>query len=406
MRHFPLPLKKGLYGSYEFFYSIVSSIREGRHPSQTPPLIKDGRTCILFYHLSLLSFGGTEKFLQILAKHVDHKKYRIVVMYSDMRGIGRKPYLENNDITFIQFTASSLERSYPFFITDMHPTLSEVINTHHVDIIVTAGSGYSEYPINTIRNIPIIMINIFGSPSLQKNIIKHVAISKEVQHKIIPLVAKERTEVMYIPSEGPSSNSRTNGSLLRKKLEIPDDAVVFGRIGRASDDIFDPIAIKAFKDVIKEYPHTHFIIQSPPPQLISIVTNELIPNIHFLEPTSDEEKVWAFHAAIDILAHFRYDGESCGLNIIEALLSGKPVITHRSHIWNAHLEYLDPAFSRVAEKDDIQQYASYMSEMIAAKNNGTLEAMGKLARSKAEEVFLIKNNIDRFQTWIDEALLK
>lgn len=407
MKHFakkllpylPVFFQRFLYGLYEKTHS-----RKGQ--SSRTHRTRNVRPRILFYHLSALSFGGTEKFLQIIAKHLDKGKYDVYFMYSDKKDTGRKSYVEGSGITFIPFTFERQRVAYPFFLENMSPLLNDVVSENSIDLIVTAGSGYTEYPINTIFDIPIIMINIFGSPSVQKNIVKHVAISEEVRSKILPIVPKEKVEVMYIPLERPLESSATDGKLLRASLGLNNEDFIFGRIGRASDDTFDPIGIEAFKRVVKKFPHAHYLIQSPPPILRKKVKSEGIPHVHFLDPSSSEKDIWAFHHAIDALAHFRFDGESCGLNIIESMLAAKPIITHRSHLWNAHTEYLEPAFSRVAEKDDTSQYAHYMEEMIEAKNHGSLAQMGMAAQEKAERLFLIEQNIKVFEGWIDNVIKK
>jgi glycosyltransferase involved in cell wall biosynthesis len=135
-----------------------------------------------------------------------------------------------------------------------------------------------------------------------------------------------------------------------------------------------------------------------------MVEREQIPNVHFLPSSAKEEDVWAFHQSIDAVAHFRNDGESFGLNIVESMLCGKPVITHRSHIWNAHLEYLEPAFSRVANKDNVDTYASFMKEFTLLKQQGKLKELGEKAREKSEE-FLIENQIVRFEKLVDESIV-
>lgn len=396
----PLSITRLVFSCYEGYFELLCRVRDKKFFAGAYPIQKNKKLRILFYQLSGLCFGGTEKFLQIIAKHIDKEKNEIYFMYSKTKGEGRKPYLENQNVTFISFEQDMRETTYPFYIKKMSPLLSEIVRQNNIDLIITAGSGYSEYPINTIKHIPIIMLNIFGSPSMQKNIVKHIAISKEVKKKIIPLIPEEKTEVMYIPVEQPPTSSASTGQALRETMGFSNDDFVFGRIGRNSNDIFDPIGIEAFKIVVAKYPHTKYLIQSPPPILVEKVKRENIPNVYFLEPTSDEEKIWAFHFAIDALAHFRLDGESCGLNIIEAMTAGKPIISHKSSIWNAHLEYLDPAFSLIAEKDNIEQYAAHMNRMIEAKKNGSISLMNTAATNKAVELFLIKNNIARFESWI------
>jgi len=383
---------------------------------------KNTKPRILFYEIGGLGFGGTSKFLQILAKYLDHNKYDIYFMYSlrarrDIHDSGNKlfqrnvplketrmDYFKNTPIKLIQFDYDKLESIPPYLIQGMSPSIFEVINKFNIDLLIATGAGYSEFPFNIIKNIPIILLNIFGSPNVQKNILYNICISKEVANKIRPILKKEKIKVMYVPSEYPTKNSFENGKALRRRLNIKDDEIVFGRIGRASDNIFDPIGIMAFEQVVKEIPNIHYLIMSPPPILRKIVKEQKIPNVHFLNPSAQEEDVWAFHQANDVLAHFRKDGESCGLNIEEAMLCGKPIISHKSRHWNAHLEYLDDSFSRVAEIDNVKQYVEYMREFTELKQNGKILEMGERAKEKAEKLFLIKDNINRFEKWVDEAL--
>jgi len=373
---------------------------------------KNSKPKILFYHISGLSFAGTEKFLQILAKYLNHNLYDVYFMYSPKPRLclgnkaldGRLDYFKNTSVKLISFNYEKLDNNYPYFVYKMSPSIFGVIQNNNIDLLITAGAGYSEFPFNVIRNIPVILLNIFGSPNVQKNIIHNICISEEVANKIRPIVKKEKIKVMYVPSEYPIDSSFENGKILRRKLDIKNNEIVFGRIGRASDNIFDPIGIMAFKKVVKEIPWIHYLIMSPSPILRKIVEEQMIPNVHFLDPSAQEKDVWAFHQAIDVLAHFRKDGESCGLNIEEAMLCGKPIISHKSRYWNAHLEYLDNSFSRVAEVDNVEQYAEYMREFTELKQNGKILEMGKRSKRKAEKLFLIKNNINRFEKWVDKAL--
>lgn len=368
---------------------------------------------ILFYHVSGLAFGGTEKALQIIAKHLDPEKYDVYYMYSpkprsstgNIPLDGRKSYLQNSRVELVSFDYESMDGTYPYIVRGMKPSFFDAIDMYEPDLIVTAGSGYSEFPFNIVRDIPIILVNIFGSPSVQSNIAKHLCISQAVADKIKPFVVDEKIEVMYIQSELPL-DTRTQSKALRERLGIRETDTVFGRIGRADDSIFDPIGIDAFERVVRDHPEAHYLIMSPPPILKQIVADRAIPNVHFLPPSAEESDVWTFHHTIDVLAHFRLDGESFGLNIAESMLAGKPIITHRSHIWNAQLEYLEPTFSRVAERGDVAAYASYMEEMLRAKVDGTIVAMGKASQTKAEALFLIKNNITRFEKWVSDILSK
>ncbi len=401
-----------LYKAYEEFFALISFIKTGKI------LIlkrKDNgiKKNILFYHLFGLGFGGTEKSLQIIAKFLDKNKYNVFFMYSakpirHANGVnrldGRKAYLENSNVELIEFDYKGIDGTYPYTIRGQKPSIFNVINDKKIDILFTAGSGYSDFPINLIRNIPILMMNIFGSPSTQKNIVKHICISEEVRNKILPVVNINKTETLYIQSELPPQNTLEFGDKIREQFNINKSDMVFGRIGRPDDNIFDPIGIDAFKKVVSKYPNAHYIIMAPAPILIKKINDDNIKNIHLIKPSSDEKDIWGFHQSVDCLAHFRKDGESCGLNIAESMLCGKPIISHRSRQWNAHLEYLDKDFSRIAEIDDVNQYADFMIEMIKAKETGKIQNMGRKAKVKAEKLFYIKNNINHIHDYIDSAL--
>ena len=394
-------------------YNYIIALRKLGYIPRMNKRLSNEKPKILFYHVSGLSFGGTEKYLQILAKHLTQFNYDIYFMYSpkprlvsqnNERLDGRLPYFNGTDVKMVSFDYDELETDSPYFIRGATPSIFEIIQKENIDLLITAGAGQAEFPFNMIRDIPIILLNIFGVPNVQNNIKINICISNEVAKKIMPVVDVNKIKVFYNQSDGPDQNSPILGQELRNKLGIPDDDIIFGRIGRSDNGIFDPIGIRAFQKIVRENNHIHYIIMSPPPILQKIVAEEKIPNVNFLPPSAKEDDVWAFHQAIDVLAHFRRDGESCGLNIAEAMLCGKPIITHKSTIWNAHLEYLDDSFSRIAEVDNEQQYTEFMKEFIYLKERGQLKELGINSRKKAEELFLINNMIAWFKDRIDEIL--
>ncbi|NDE68037.1 hypothetical protein EB052_00355 [bacterium] len=252
----PRPLRRLILSGYERAYAhrTLSELRKtGVEIKNVHPGRGSEKTKILFYHVSGLAFGGTEKSLQIIAKYLNPQKYQVYYMYSpkprsstgNIPLDGRKGYLANSAINLIEFDYRSIDGSYPYIVRDMKPSVFDVIDTHKPDLIITAGSGYSEFPFNVIRDIPIILVNIFGSPSVQSNIEKHVCISHVVADKIKLFVPNEKNEVMYIQSE-PPLDTTAESRALRESLGIKEADTVFGRIGRADDSIFDPMPFPMF----------------------------------------------------------------------------------------------------------------------------------------------------------------
>ena len=85
------------------------------------------------------------------------------------------------------------------------------------------------------------------------------------------------------------------------------------------------------------------------------------------------------------------------------MFAGNPIITHKSHIWNAHLEILDPTFSLVADKDNVEQYADHMVKIINLKKSGEIASWKTASRMKAESNFLPESVVPQVEKIIDEV---
>ena len=218
------------------------------------------KTRVLFYYIGALGYGGTSSFMQVLAKHMDKDKYEVYIMYADrvvsdtvslIPSDTRLQYVLEGGVIPIRFNYQQLEKSPPYFVRGMSPSIFGIIRAYNIDLLVATGAGHAEFPFSVIKNIPIILLNIFGQPNVQKNITYHVCISKEVGSKLVPVIPADKIKVMPVPSEGPILGTENHREQLRREWGIKETDFVFGRIGRISDDIFDPIAIRAFQRVKK-----------------------------------------------------------------------------------------------------------------------------------------------------------
>lgn len=389
----PLSLRRAVVLTREWGWGSLSAAWEKRHypnlPQHHPS--KRAHKNILIYHISGLAFAGTEKCLQLIASALA-EEHRVFFMYGDKTIAAERKGAMHKNITFIPFSYHRSEAAVPHLIKKMQPHIKEVLHDHEIDLIVTASPGYAHYPWNIIADVPIILINIFGAPTLQQNVRKFISISDTVRLHAQKWTGKlpDRDLTMYAPlAQQPPSNVRELGADLRRKLGIAPTDFVFGRIGRNDDAIFDPIGIRAWQNIAVEFPDTHYVVMSPPPALVAIVQREKIPRVHFIPPSGSEEDVWAFHGAIDAMAHFRRDGETSGVAIAESLIVGNPIITHRSSIWNAHLEYLNETCALIAELDDVQGYALHMRTFVGLRDHHleTWKAMRAAARTIGTEKF-------------------
>lgn len=397
--HSPLFIRVFLLRAREFYYRILSLRMEKK---EYPYLRKNNSQRkemknILVYHISGMYYAGTEKNLRLIANGLTND-YNVFYMYSSKNFLQKEKDSMDPRVHLLEFSYSEASTQFPYFIHGMNPHIKNVIADNAIDLLVVSDAGHSQYPFNTIQDIPIIFINIFGSPMLQKNVVANLFISKAVLDYSEYFTGKQSVNTYnYLTIAPPEKNYTEEKSPLRDKLGIPKEDFVFGRIGRNADSIFDPIGIEAFKRVVKKNKHVHYCIMSPPPILEKIVKEENIPNIHYIDV---KENIWDFYYSLDALAHFRRDGETFGLNIAEAMYAGNPIISHVSHIWNAHLEYLLPSFSRVADKDSVEQYASFMEEFITLKENEPTvwQHMKEEARSVAVKRFNKEDYVQNIQS--------
>ena len=128
-------------------------------------------------------------------------------------------------------------------------------------------------------------------------------------------------------------NIPSHNENLRFTLNIPEDAVVFGRYG--GNDSFD---IPFVKEVIKYVVNTH-------EQIYFIFMNTDIfykhDRIIYMEKTHDMHKKRQFINTSDALIHARYRGETFGLTCGEFATCKKQILSFSSSIETEHLHILN-----------------------------------------------------------------
>ena len=122
----------------------------------------------------------------------------------------------------------------------------------------------------------------------------------------------------------------TNNNL-RKKLNIPNDAIVIGRYGA-----YNQFNINYVHDAIKDFlavnSNTYFLFMN---------TNNFFnhPNIIYLEKSVNNEYKSKFINTCNVMLHARKEGETFGLAVAEFSIKNKPIITSRMGVLE-HLRIL------------------------------------------------------------------
>ena len=187
-----------------------------------------------------------------------------------------------------------------------------------------------------------------------------------------------------------------DGNNLRRELNIPQDAIVFGKIGRPAN--FYSMALYAFDSLVKTYKNIFYIIIGPCQKVKDFLKRKKTPNIILFEPTNDDEFIEKFHRTIDAMLHYRSDGESHGTAIAQAMIYGKPVISHTSNQYNAQIETIGEG-GAVAK--NLKEYIHHTEQLI--KNKPLRDKLSKTARKIAlntcEQNYIVKKIMGFYKQW-------
>lgn len=270
--------------------------------------------------------------------------------------------------------------------TPLSNNFYEVAQNLNLDILHVARSGYFEFPFNARHAKLQIETNVFGHKDRSEFCDRSLFISNYVKN-----LNNMEGEVVYIPIPKPTISTGN----LREKFNIPQDAVVLGRLGAPSN--FSPIAVNAFKRVLAFYPNTYFLIHSPCGGATSYVSG--VPNVILLEPTNDDEEIEQFWNTVDIFAHYRSDGECFGAAIAEAMIRGKPVVSHYSYVYDAHVGTISNGGTVC---DNEEEYFKTLMHWI--RNPGVFKYIGSKAKQVAEEKYdqekVVRNIEEIYLKWL------
>ena len=313
---------------------------------------------IAFIKFGGLSAGGTEKFLQTIAANLDRAAFSVDYFYCDSAPyIGadyvhpttdafRLAYMQRAGVNLIKFKVGAKDirwRHHPWRDTDFFDLFDE----RNYDIVQTGRAGHREFPFTHIRRTPIVdSLHLAAGADNQANIARVMHISEwSAQRWIAGGGDARRVVLVSHPMEKPS----TDGASLRAELGLAGK-FVFGFHQRASDEIFSPVPLSAYRQIAGD--NTHFLLLGGS-ELYREQARELgLTSATFLPHSADPRGIAAFLATLDVYAHGRKDGEVNSTAIAEAMGMGLPVVSHISPVNNGHIECIGDAGRVVGTIDD------------------------------------------------------
>ena len=277
---------------------------------------------LIVHYLHHLGIGGTAKVVQILCKNfkkVDNN-FHHVLAYKAHGELEREPFFE-------EILGKENLISYASV-----PELYEIIKEIKPHIIHRQTSGQPEMPfappiVEQAKHV--ISTAIFGHVDESIPLSRVIYISNHMQH--CAGVFGHNIRLIGIPVEAPLTNED-----LREELDIPQNAFVFGRLGRDDNDIYDPVNLVGFKQV--EDANTYFVALAPSEVLKGKAEELGITNIRYVDKTLDDVRISKFYNTLNVLAHSRKDGECNPGNIWEGFAHGDPVVSHYGIPYNGHIQ--------------------------------------------------------------------
>ena len=191
--------------------------------------------------------------------------------------------------------------------------LENIIISEKIDLLYMIKSG---------ENDGILSLNC-------KNVVHCVFTSKQPHGDIYAPIAPWVEDKAFVPH---MINLPKTNENLRKQLNIPENAVVFGRHGGYTT--FDiPYVYDVINAVTQKYRNIYFLFLNTKPFSRN-------PNIIYLNMTENILEKVKFINTCDAMIHARSDGEVFPLSIGEFSYLNKPIFTTYSTMHNGHLHLL------------------------------------------------------------------
>lgn len=343
---------------------------------------------IAFIKYDGLTAGGTELWIQSIAAQLDKNKYIVDYFYTGQENPYRKKMLEDNEVTLIKIKASEKESAYGQWLdTDFW----EKFNENEYDIIQTAKAGPQEWPYYLIKKPVIEFVALDYGVDFSDSIKYSIHPSNWQRNKWLKMGGNPYSScVVPVPTALPHSDKN-----LRTELNIQQNAIVAGFHQRVDDNTYSYIPIEAFSKTQAD--DRYFIIMGGSKKYSKQAKDLGIKNFIQIEHCADKEYLSKFLNTLDIFAHGRKDGETFGTVFAEALIHGKPCLSHYSGISDAHKDTMGPHGLFAKNKT---QYREYLEKLYSDKELRTELSKGAVdfaidnyhvdaAVKKVEEVYNI-----------------
>lgn len=336
---------------------------------------------VVVLHGSLFTpSGSTEKLLiDIIGLLADSGDYMVHAVYDAGLGttgadeLGRRPGVSLHPFHTLGPPPPPADHLTTEFDID------RMLSTCRPDaVLLVVSDAYNVYAMMLPPTIPLFVISPFGAYATNGNVRK-LYVSGRGNTMALRGSGIHMAEQFFNPLHVPEFDPVKAGA---RDMDRP---VVFGRTGRDSDAIFDPISLTAYARLEATHgDRVRYVYVNPPPKAREYAERLNLRGLEFRSWLSEGE-LRRLYRDIDVFAHARRDGETLGVAIVEAMLAQCAVITHVSAGYNEHHAFLREPFGRIAELDDVDGYHAAMAWYV--DNRDRLGALGVAAREAVLPLF-------------------
>ena len=244
----------------------------------------------------------------------DYAHYNEILLNNESIIISKKNNIESDTIAIKKF-----EKRFEVFYYDNIEEIQDIVEDCDIFYHIKYGLNDDFLPTNA-KNV---IHCVFDMSDPHGDV--YAAVSETL--------AKKYGQTLFVPHMIglPPAHDKTDN--LRKTLNIPDDAVVFGRHG--GQDTFDlQFARDIIAKIVNENNNIYFIFVNTPVFYIH-------PRIIFMDKIITYEEKNRFISTCDAHIECGTLGHTFGLAIGEFSINNKPIITYGEWTWNnAHKEIL------------------------------------------------------------------
>jgi len=262
------------------------------------------------FHSNQLSLRGTEVAIY------DYARYNEEYLGNDSMVLARHPDVwEHSHPSAIE----NFKKRFPVFFYHDFKEVEKILDDNQVDVFYAIKAGMND-----------------GVVSKNRKSVNHIVFQYNEPHGDVYAYVSEwlgnRYRSPFVPHMVTLPDINED---LRTELNIPKDAIVFGRHGGA--DTFDvPFAHEAVIEIAKRRDDIYFLF---------LYTNRFTEpsqkNVIYLDGNQDLVHKTKFINTCDAMLHARRVGETFGLAVAEFSIRNKPVITKTSgNRENAHIQML------------------------------------------------------------------